>query len=445
MNTSLNTTSPQEFWVEFIELYKSLPVLWKYGSEVYKDRQGKKRAYLELVKKMREVDPTATVDTVKKKINSLRSCYRRKRYKAQEDIKLGMQPKIKWVYFDHFNFLRECKETSKVEEDSWEDYCEDSSFSRINDDNSAQTDGEESDTTLQYDREKTTTTPTYQSPSPSSNTWRNDSIDMSYQRTSQPPNEEADIVNMALKITAQHKFWIEFIKLYRSKPELWKTGSEVYKDREAKNSAYLELAEKMREIYPNADVDMVKRKINSLRSIYRRKLHKTKRAIRLGKRPENKWVYFDHFSFLHECKDPLEEDDDWNHCEDSRFDKLDDTCDNTLQNNADEEESIVEMTPPKNNTNRAYGLPAPSSKRICTEPRGTSYKQVKQFNDEADIVGISWAYQYRSLTDTQKLFAKKAIDDILFEARLETLHRNSVRINSNNCSKCKMGNADGFM
>ena len=40
-----------------------------------------------------------------------------------------------------------------------------------------------------------------------------------------------------------------------------------------------------------------------------------------------------------------------------------------------------------------------------------------------------WAHELKNLDATQELFAKKAIDDILFEARCGSLHRNSVQIN----------------
>ncbi|XP_017469409.1 PREDICTED: uncharacterized protein LOC108361317 [Rhagoletis zephyria] len=431
MNTSSNSTSFHEFWIEFIELYKSKPVLWKYGTEIYKDRKGKKLAYLELVEKMREVEPNATVDMVKKKINSLRSCYRRKWYKAQEDLKLGIDADVKWVYYKHFNFLRECKDTEEDEEDSWSQ-CEDSSFVRL-DNSEPQSDADENDYIVEYAPQKMNSKGTYYSPNLSKSS--NELKDVPYTGLNKS-NEEDGIMDMALKISAQHKFWIAFINLYRSKPELWKHGSEVYKDRDAKKVAYLDLVEKMREVEPNADVDMVKRKINSLRSIYRRKWHKMKRAISLGKTPEVKWVYFDHFSFLHECKDPLDNNGSWNHCDDSINTKFNYNCTDTEQKDIDEIEVIEEVSLLNDSKKAECELPSPSPKRIRNEATDVSFKKLKDSNDEADILGISWAYQYRSLTETQKLFAKKAIDDILFEARLETLHRNSVKINTPRCDKC---------
>lgn len=40
-----------------------------------------------------------------------------------------------------------------------------------------------------------------------------------------------------------------------------------------------------------------------------------------------------------------------------------------------------------------------------------------------------WASKLQTLDSNQKLFAEKAINDILFEAQLGTLNRNSVHIN----------------
>jgi hypothetical protein len=63
---------------------------------------------------------------------------------------------------------------------------------------------------------------------------------------------------------------------YRELPALSNVKSKQYHDRDKKNSAYETLLVKYREMYPNATKDDVKKKINSLRTNYRkeRKKHK---------------------------------------------------------------------------------------------------------------------------------------------------------------------------
>lgn len=51
--------------------------LWKVKSSEYSDRNLKNDAYKVLVKKYKEVDPKANKEIVKKKINSLRTSYRK--------------------------------------------------------------------------------------------------------------------------------------------------------------------------------------------------------------------------------------------------------------------------------------------------------------------------------------------------------------------------------
>ena len=69
---------------EFIELYKSEPCLWKVKAKDYHDRQKKDAAYAILVQKLREVEPSANKATVLKKINNIRSNYRKELKKMKQ-------------------------------------------------------------------------------------------------------------------------------------------------------------------------------------------------------------------------------------------------------------------------------------------------------------------------------------------------------------------------
>lgn len=99
----------REFLTEFIALYESLPCLWRIKSKDYSDRDKKGEAYEMLVAKFKEIDATANREIIVKKINSLRTVYRKEVSKVNKSIKSGAgedevyKPSL-W-YFDLLHFL----------------------------------------------------------------------------------------------------------------------------------------------------------------------------------------------------------------------------------------------------------------------------------------------------------------------------------------------------
>lgn len=107
MSSDLRLMS-REFLVEFINLYRENPCLWKVKSKEYSDKLKKNEAYEVLIRKLKEVDQAANKDAVIKRINSLRTCFR-KELKKVRNLRSGMDEedvyKPNLWYFDLLLFL----------------------------------------------------------------------------------------------------------------------------------------------------------------------------------------------------------------------------------------------------------------------------------------------------------------------------------------------------
>ncbi|XP_050711229.1 uncharacterized protein LOC126995585 [Eriocheir sinensis] len=79
----------RRFWTEFIDIYRENSSLWKVKSKEYSDKVKKNAAYDLLVEKLKEKDGRATRDTVTKKINNLRSSFRKECKKVLSSMKSG--------------------------------------------------------------------------------------------------------------------------------------------------------------------------------------------------------------------------------------------------------------------------------------------------------------------------------------------------------------------
>nr|XP_049704725.1 uncharacterized protein LOC126056271 [Helicoverpa armigera] len=100
-----------ELLTEFIEAFRNNPCLWKIRSNEYKDKHLKLQGYLNLLEIIRKVERDATIENVKKKINSLRAGFRKEHKKVQDSKKTGSGtdqvyvPKL-W-YYSQLEFLKD--------------------------------------------------------------------------------------------------------------------------------------------------------------------------------------------------------------------------------------------------------------------------------------------------------------------------------------------------
>ena len=61
-------------------------------------------------------------------------------------------------------------------------------------------------------------------------------------------------------------------------------------------------------------------------------------------------------------------------------------------------------------------------------------QRLKKQPDDYEKIAAAWAVELKKMDPHQQLFAKKAINDIIFEGQMGTLHRNSVEINASRAS-----------
>ncbi|KAG8248855.1 hypothetical protein J6590_032429 [Homalodisca vitripennis] len=94
--------------LQFIELFRGEECLWKITSKDYHNNVKREAAYTMLVQKVKEIDPLANKTLVTKKINSLRTAFRKELRKTGSLVS-GMSADDMYVpklwYFDQLLFL----------------------------------------------------------------------------------------------------------------------------------------------------------------------------------------------------------------------------------------------------------------------------------------------------------------------------------------------------
>ncbi|XP_073838788.1 uncharacterized protein [Musca autumnalis] len=103
---SMNSIHHKQFWTEFFCLYESQPALWDINSSQYKNRHLKCEAYDILVEKLREIEPDSDREDVLRKINIFRTNYRRECARINNSLHEGRPYHSTLWYFDLLSFLQ---------------------------------------------------------------------------------------------------------------------------------------------------------------------------------------------------------------------------------------------------------------------------------------------------------------------------------------------------
>ena len=123
-----------EFLIQFIEMYRNLPCLWKVKSEDYSNNIMRQKAWEDLVQFSTKINPSADISWVKKKVHTMRGSFRKEMKKVAASSKSGAgteelyKPKL-W-YYEHLLFTKSeetPRQSSSNVEDRDEDLVEDSS------------------------------------------------------------------------------------------------------------------------------------------------------------------------------------------------------------------------------------------------------------------------------------------------------------------------------
>ncbi|KAH8363869.1 hypothetical protein KR084_000189 [Drosophila pseudotakahashii] len=188
------------------------------------------------------------------------------------------------------------------------------------------------------------------------------------------------------------QFLTEFIYCLKNEPALWQANSEAYKNKNMRNKGWEMLLHKLKENDPEATIDTVKKKVNSLRATYRRESKKIKRSEKSAAGPNDIYQpsiwYFKELDFL----DGINAFDD-----------------------DDGPEIEIPTTAPKRKHDE--------DKKAVVHLENSTTKKPR---DDADIFAEGWAVMFRQLSEEQQLYAKKGIDEILLQGRLNMLTYHAV-------------------
>ncbi|XP_077297532.1 uncharacterized protein LOC143919189 [Arctopsyche grandis] len=218
-----------------------------------------------------------------------------------------------------------------------------------------------------------------------------------------------------LRLTSK-RFLTEFIEVYKSHPCLWLIKSKDYSDRAMKTAAYDELVEKLKEVEPEANREAVARKINCIRSCYRKERKKVVASQLSGAEDVyvSKLWYYGLLDFLDEQKCPPKK---VNHVEESTqsFEIMDALSPGSVESQAISEHDIDPLQ--STSTKRSKIDPVPTKNSVRKRLHSS------HLEDEDEYFAKYITLKLKKIKSDQRIFVEKIFSDVLFEAEMGTLNR----------------------
>ncbi|XP_031335337.1 uncharacterized protein LOC116165170 isoform X1 [Photinus pyralis] len=227
----------------------------------------------------------------------------------------------------------------------------------------------------------------------------------------------------------------DFIITFETMPILWDKTDKDYVNKYKRNEALEKLLVIYKKIKPQVTLDDVKKKINTLRSNYRRELKKIESSRRSGAGGDDiytpkSWT-FEYLHFLGKFEKPQILDTDGD-------DNADGPSPDLTQ--PQEQERMESQRSVSSISSANTVMPPPPAKKAKKTmlakqnellDRACAYlSEPNSSSSGANSLACHWAETLDRLDPTQRLYAKKAINDVLFEAELGNLHRHAVQINT---------------
>ncbi|KAJ2952621.1 hypothetical protein O0L34_g6949 [Tuta absoluta] len=223
----------------------------------------------------------------------------------------------------------------------------------------------------------------------------------------------------------------EFLQMYREFPCLWDNREILYTNREVRQQAYDVLLEKYRQLYDNATLKELKKRLENFRACFRRE-HK---RVLLSKQNGDEFTptlwYYHMMTFLIDVMD-------WNNLSlipdnvDLSFKSefIDDESSSSLKRLIDPQSG--EKPSKMRRLSSAYTQDEQyyeDGQEIIEEVNTTGDQEneinqsieIQNGNSEEEAFGRTVGLQLKELAPVQKIFAEKLISDIIYHGRLNRL------------------------